>query len=736
MGIVSRRSIRNAAATPPPGSRPGSSKGLSQQQQPSQQQPAPKSQPSSPRVSIDGPSTAAAKRASISSSHRKSRPPTGDAGNAPPTPGREKERERKNSHHRSPSAVASAILKTASRDYEGVVFGFGEGAEEMEDVERRDGGMKEALWKLDGLTSPRLSGMQQQQGQGQGQGQGRRGEDETIVIGREKRGLKKLVLGSASGSVLTNGGTGTTPPTPSSASGQSMKRTSGVVEGKEKQSPSINWSNDVMSPPPSSTGVGKMSTMSKRASSSSTSLNAMSGSTTSYSIGNSSRDSATGTGTSLSQASKQQPAVRARRSGSVGSDTSSVRSSGMQTASGETTGTGDESDIASLSNNNSIIPPVPPIPKDWNVRSPVSAVIPDFDDAPTMRRMKREQSNHSLKEGEGLLSPIVTTVGREKERDRDASSAQSGTPKSPGKKWTFSNALGISRSPSLIKESISSPDLARKRKQSGVTSPQAISAPQPLVATSSQSSVDKAQAKRKSSLVPEMHVEKMRKSESDMSVTSSFEGGKSVTTKSSSSHDTRNNRISNDSDATQTMLGASPSRTRSSVLSPRRTPSGIPFFSRKTSGTSGASSNDVASSTSSSSPRLDKPDKSPAADHPGRKSILGLNFLRTQSSRKSANGSPEKEREKEVKEKEKTKESLEVSNASSVSSSTRAPPSDKTAQPVGRKSSVSARASVLIGRKRGKVRPSPSRCCQIELYVRFLLRRCLARLKRRLKSNP
>lgn len=74
--------------------------------------------------------------------------------------------------------------------------------------------------------------------------------------------------------------------------------------------------------------------------------------------------------------------------------------------------------------------------------------------------------------------------------------------------------------------------------------------------------------------------------------------------------------------------GTTPARSRSSLLSPRRTPSGIPFFSRK------------ATTPTNVLPEKDKTEKEPSPE--GRRSILGLNFLRSTASRR------EKDKDKSI----------------------------------------------------------------------------------------
>ncbi|KAK4051852.1 serine/threonine protein kinase, CMGC, dual-specificity [Microbotryomycetes sp. JL201] len=76
--------------------------------------------------------------------------------------------------------------------------------------------------------------------------------------------------------------------------------------------------------------------------------------------------------------------------------------------------------------------------------------------------------------------------------------------------------------------------------------------------------------------------------------------------------------------ATPAVVATSPGRSRSSLLNPRRTPSGIPFFSRKN------SSPNVGATQTPVQPTED----AASDDRSGRKSILGLGFLRPSSSRK------------------------------------------------------------------------------------------------------
>ncbi|KAM0788381.1 hypothetical protein ACM66B_001520 [Microbotryomycetes sp. NB124-2] len=80
--------------------------------------------------------------------------------------------------------------------------------------------------------------------------------------------------------------------------------------------------------------------------------------------------------------------------------------------------------------------------------------------------------------------------------------------------------------------------------------------------------------------------------------------------------------------ATPAVVTTSPGRSRSSLLNPRRTPSGIPFFSRK------SSSSSSTGAAQAQTPVQPATEDAFTDDRSGRKSILGLGFLRPGSSKK------------------------------------------------------------------------------------------------------
>lgn len=150
------------------------------------------------------------------------------------------------------------------------------------------------------------------------------------------------------------------------------------------------------------------------------------------------------------------------------------------------------------------------------------------------------------------------------------------------------------------------------------------------------------------------------------------------------------------------VVATSPGRSRSSLLSPRRTPSGIPFFNRKSSSTlHNAQDPGSPKSTHSSTHRATNVSEA-GEDRPGRRSILGINlFHRSSASRKSISslqGQGIPLWPKLPKEYQDSANPVTSPSRAEAVSEFGVRPSNES-----RRSSMTTKASSLIGRKRGKV---------------------------------
>lgn len=181
------------------------------------------------------------------------------------------------------------------------------------------------------------------------------------------------------------------------------------------------------------------------------------------------------------------------------------------------------------------------------------------------------------------------------------------------------------------------------------------------------------------------------------------------------------------------LLATSPGRSRSSLLSPRRTPSGIPFFSRKSSNhaTTAAGTSDSPALPSSPKSTHSGSQEDRGLEKTGRKSILGINLFHRSSARKSIS----LKQGEVIPLSPKLPKEYQSSTAASVLS----PRSDENVSEFGvrpsndsKRSSVSAKASSFMGRKRGKVSELPS---AIEVLASQLMR-LFRRLCHLLKTRP
>ncbi|KAK4703629.1 dual specificity tyrosine-phosphorylation-regulated kinase 2/3/4, partial [Phenoliferia sp. Uapishka_3] len=580
------------------------------------------------------------------------------------------------SHHSSPSIIAASILRqTREPEYEGV---------DMDEVAAHDTGTAEALRKLDGLTSPRIS--RGSSGPVPTLPRSRTSSRETSTPGREEarvrrrtrsiggstaglpRDAEHIALGestSLTSSVRSlNPSTSSSPnhPNPTSPAAYAHPFAYPASRPATKSPVSPQMVKPVSVPRPGSSGTNDVpfpgAPAFKRGSSSSASLTA--GTSTSAS---GSRDSTSGT--SLSGSSFATSAARSasskNRRGSVSSDVSSTPSLG---------------DAAEGTEGETIqyIPPVPPLPKDWESYRPSTGgtSISSVQNSPRFEAARRPSDSSSFNDA-ALLSP--------RSADMEAAlSSSSGTAKTPTRKWSISSAFkSKSPKPTSIKESTSYTDLAsaagRPRDSSSSNFGSELMYTRRLAA-STNDIVGLTTVSSRDSQERESTSSKVR---------NTFRGDKTSSilsrprTASMTSNSTTRTASTSQA-APPTVVTTSPGRSRSSLLSPRRTPSGIPFFSRK------SSTGSVVAKTPSPTPGKTEPSEEKPSS--GRKSILGLNFLRSTASRRD-------------KEKVPASPSLKRATMSNV-------PVAKDSEPRqvdewGRRASVGAsKSGSLMTRKRGK----------------------------------
>lgn len=458
-----------------------------------------------------------------------------------------------------------------------------------------------------------------------------------------------------------------------------------------------------------------------------------------------------------------------KRRSSVGSEASSVLSGGA----GEGGKNGDSSSIGAPNGladggEKVFIPPVPPLPKDYEtfksntyslpprfpsqsfvqlsspsnqrrnsqqtLDSPVSKTFPGRElsnsssgytssSSPAQQILASPSANTSATSATSRFLHSFTSHKNSDETMHHSSSSLSATHTLPGpstkasKKWSLSAALGINRSPSFTKDSTGE-DSARQaalgnqqgqepskkkfltttHELSGNTSPGA-SLSSPLSAshpkhTSWVQSPGAVQSPPLSSTSMVSHHSEKNHSLNGLGHTEAA----------------RDRTMSTSSIQTADLSGYPSSSTKStlsSALSARRTPSGIPFFSRKSS----SSHQDKAPSSividasggqpvKMKSPRLEKSD----GEGGGRKSMLALNvFIRNSVHRKPPLSTASK--------------SPSTAHSSSDRSPTAEFHQDSKSSGLGpspaRKTTLTSKASNLIGRRRGKA----SVVCSLALVV-------------------
>lgn len=585
------------------------------------------------------------------------------------------------SHHSSPSLVAASILRH-TRDLEGVDL-------DIEKAAAVDEGTAEALRKLDGLSSPKMSRIASNPTTTNGGGEPRsrkssRGPIEMPMnVRRESeervRRRTRSSLGDGGDSV---GGdraplaSGSALPSPSLSSlpySQSSVPKSPLVGSTSSGRPQpqrIPSSSNYEVPFPSSGSPFK------RGSSSSAS----------YTVATSTSASGSHDSTSGTSFASRSVASKARRS-SAGSDISSTNS-GIEGRPGveRSDSNGGEGDQARG------IPPVPPLPKDWEAYRPTASSNPPLSastattasssisfPSPRPENEVRRPSFASSLENSFRSSPRAPQLEPTISKDSGKDTSSTGR-----RKWSISSAFHkASKSPKTgggIKESSSFSDLQapsqRERKSSfGSRLGDGTQLPKRMASSTNDiASLAGTRSDYSSSTTGSLGRNSIRSDKASM-----IARARTSSQSSTSTARTMNQQTSNPL-PTPSIVTTSPGRSRSSLINPRRTPSGIPFFSRKSS-----NSNEPSTTNATPSPNSEKTGE----ERNGRKSILGLNFLRSGGSK----------RDKEKATRSPPSSSKRPTFSTSTSSSTLDSDAGVTDE-FGRRAS---KTSDLLTRKRGKV---------------------------------
>ncbi|GAA5874038.1 hypothetical protein JCM1840_006126 [Sporobolomyces johnsonii] len=598
------------------------------------------------------------------------------------------------SHHSSPSIIAASILRQ-TRDLEGVDI-------DIEQAAAVDEGTAEALRKLDGLSSPKMtriaSGGTTPESRSRKSSRGpiemppnpRRDSEE------KDRRRTRSSTGSVAASLAKDGGDAlSVESTPS-------RRTSASVS----PAPALPSTSAFASPPPqpalaksplaSSTSQMSSSQMSSASTTRPPSTRVPSasgyevpfpsvspfkrGSSSSASMTAGTSPSASGShdSTSATSLATRSAASKARR-GSVSSDVSSVHS-GTDGRPGL-----DRADSIAELDQVRDIPPVPPLPKDWETYRPTTGGTPaPASSAPYSPRLDAEARRPSVASSfaeSTQYSPRAPTMELSSSRDSVAAKEPSGR-----RKWSISSAFHkASKSPktSAIKESSSHGDLHAHRETTTSFSHQ-LGSDRPLprrMAASTNDIVGLVGVEDEPQPLSASSTGSLGRSSIRSEKVSTFSARTRTSSQSSSSTTRTAGQHPAGSLPPPSVVATSPGRSRSSLINPRRTPSGIPFFSRKTSY--------GEPSAATPSPNLDKGEMPSTEERSGRKSILGLNFLRSGGSKRD---------------KDKAPQSPPSAKRSTFSSSTSLRASDAgMTDEFGRRASLATpKTTGLLTRKRGK----------------------------------
>ncbi|GAA6011240.1 hypothetical protein JCM10207_008274 [Rhodosporidiobolus poonsookiae] len=638
------------------------------------------------------------------------------------------------SHHSSPSLVAANILRH-TRDLEGVDV-------DIQHAAATDEGTAAALAKLDGLSSPRMSRIASSSATAPGsESRSRKSSrgagdapppnvrrDSSQSVKRRARSstgesgaalakeVDKIFGGSEAGgfprSTSTSANVSPMPPPPALPSPSALPTTSpSLSKPKSPHSPSTSqFSSSATTraasqnrPPLSASGSEipfPSSSSIKRGSSSSASMTA--GTWTSVSHDST---SATSLGT-RSTASKY-------RRNSGGSDISSTHSNGERPPFEHGDSTGEIEGAAA-------IPPVPPLPKDWETYRPTtsgtSASASSAQNSPRIDLGPRRPSEaSSFGESSGLPSPLAPPMQPVRTTSSSgrsgfesslpvATTASGGTGR---RKWSISSAFHkATKSPkaSAVKESASFTDLhsaagGRRERTTSFGQHLADSALPRRLAASTSDIASIASGKSGHETATAANTGSIGRSSIRSGKIPSFARTRTASQSSNSTTRTAQTASQLSSATAQpaaapppSVVATSPGRSRSSLINPRRTPSGIPFFSRKSSTTS-----DLSATTPS--PNTEKGEFStPSAEEKssGRKSILGLNFLRSGGSKRDKDKGP-------LSPPASSTRSTFSSATSSATSSRQTESYGSTTDEFGRRASLATPKSTgLLTRKRGK----------------------------------
>ncbi|BGP38563.1 serine/threonine protein kinase, CMGC, dual-specificity [Rhodotorula kratochvilovae] len=625
------------------------------------------------------------------------------------------------SHHSSPSIIAASILRQ-TRDLEGVDV-------EIEHAAAADEGTAAALAKLDGLSSPRIRKTSRNAG-----------ETPPAGLRRESsQSSSKRRVRSSTGELGGEAGGGSAP------NSRAASRTTSPVRSVQPALPSPSLhaapaaasparsplSASVASMPPTSTS--RMASQQNRLASSTASapVDVPFPSTSPFKRGSSS--SATGTSTSATGShdstsatsfATRSPASKYRRS-SAGSDISSIHSAGDgRPALDRNASNASNEEVVRAAE----IPPVPPLPKDWETYRPAPGQQQQPQQSPRFDTEARRPSDvAAAPERYGLQAPPMSATRTTSSSGRSTAGESAlpvPTTTAPGgtgrRKWSISSAFHkATRSP---KAQHAQPPSGGVKESTSFTDLQSAAGRRLRTASFGQSNLPRRLAASTSNLStlsdshdmpPPAAPHASGASAAGSLGRSSIRSGqvppflRQRTSSQSSSSTTRTaqwaGQASGGSAAGSaampppSVVTTSPGRSRSSLINPRRTPSGIPFFSRKGSGGDG--------SVTTPSPNLDtgEPFGTPVAEEKtgsgGRKSILGLNFLRSGGSR----------RDKEkglLSPPSATRSTFSVSSAGSGASATAGPSRSiphAEADEFGRRASLATPKSARsLLRKRGK----------------------------------
>ncbi|GEM06822.1 dual-specificity tyrosine-(Y)-phosphorylation regulated kinase [Rhodotorula toruloides] len=558
-------------------------------------------------------------------------------------------RHSSHSHYSSPSIIAASILRQ-TRGLEGVDV-------DIEHAAALDEGTAAALAKLDGVSSPRITRTSGPTAASETRSRkSSRNTIDGVAASSSKRDSSQSAKRRTRTSTNDSTGTAAREGVRSEGSGSNSRGASrsnspiGQVVGQDlggstsSASPGRSPLSASTSQFPSSTRSGPTSS---RLSASTTAADApFLGADPFKRTLSSSSASATGTGgtsfsasgsldsTSATSFATRSPASKYQRS-SIGSDVSSINSNPENRPGYERRQSNDEA--ARIDN----IPPVPPLPKDWEAYRPaVANVLSPSSQAPHACESRTTALPGDFDLSQGLQAPPILAT-RTSSSSGGSALDEFATPASPPvtggrRKWSISSAFHkATRSPKTngVTESTSFNDLqsiAGKRIRKASLSQGGGSAlPRRLAASTS----------NLSTLADESAQQDFPSVGTTGSLGRASMRGSQIQpflrARTSSQSSSSTNRTAQWAAAgiggPPSVVATSPGKSRSSIVNPRRTPSGIPFFSRKASSGSGGEV-----STTTPSPNLEQSGFStPATDEKsGRKSILGLNFLRSGGSKR------------------------------------------------------------------------------------------------------